>query len=460
MTDNASPPPPPPPTTDPHRALRRLGALNQLMLEAGLAETEEEFRFRLLNRTILLAEYDRALLWDLSGTTPRLLGVSGEASVNASAELPTLWTELARELTPPAEAKTLAAGDVGARGEEWSRLAEKTGGLAVAWVPIRAAGQPVAALWLERWGGAKWPEDEVRALGSLGLLYGIAWRAHGTRRLVGWRRHLRPGPLGLGLAVVLALLLTFVRLPLRVVAPCETVPEDPVVVTAPLDGVVAEVLVEPGANVEAGTPLAVYDRRVAMEEWNVAQQQVRIVESDLQRIRVNAVDDPRLRPEIALLENRLEQEQARLELARIRTERLEIRAPTAGRVVLNDPNAWRGRPVRVGERLLEVLHPGRTRLRIWLPLADGIEFDPDRPVRIVFHAEPGETYQADLQFVNPYGEISPGGVPSFRAMARWRGESPVRVGLTGAAILHGPEVSLGYWLFRKPLGAFREWTGW
>ncbi len=45
---------------------------------------------------------------------------------------------------------------------------------------------------------------------------------------------------------------TFWRVPLRVVAPCEIVPEDPYLVTAPLNGVISEVVVDSGADVAKG----------------------------------------------------------------------------------------------------------------------------------------------------------------------------------------------------------------
>ena len=36
----------------------------------------------------------------------------------------------------------------------------------------------------------------------------------------------------------------------------------------------------------------------------------------------------------------------------------------------------------------------------------------------------------------------------------------VRLGLHGTAKVYGEEVSLGYYLLRRPLSALRAWTGW
>jgi hypothetical protein len=37
--------------------------------------------------------------------------------------------------------------------------------------------------------------------------------------------------------------------------------------------------------------------------------------------------------------------------------------------------------------------------------------------------------------------------------------SPVRLGLRGSARLDGQEVSLGYFLLRRPISAVRQWLG-
>lgn len=440
--------------------LERLAVVQQLTLEAGLAATSEEMRFRLLNRTILLAPYDRALLWDLSGARPRLLGVSGDDTVNERAETPEQYRRLLGSASWPDEARILSEKDFQDPADDWSALDKAVDGLSVAWVPIPVQGTPRAALWLERWSGAGWTEEEIRALGSLGLAYGIAWRAHHRpSRVRAWLRK-RGGRAALAAVFIILILLFAVRVPLRVVAPCEVVADDPVAVTAPQDGIIAEIRVTPGASVEQDEVLAVYDRQVALEEQKVALQQVQIIESDLRRIRVQAVDDPGERAAIRLLENRLAQEQTRLKLATIRVERLEIRAPIAGEVMLADPNDWRGRPVRVGERMMRILRPGHTRVRIWLPQGDNLEFDRDRPVTVTLRADHHAARSASLQFVNRYGEIGPDGISSFRAEATWTAEpADVRVGLRGSAILYGETVTLGYWLFRKPIAAFRVWSG-
>lgn len=442
-------------------ALASLAVLQELTLEAGLCADLPQLRFRMLNRAVAYCRYDRAVLWEPAGRGWRLTGVSGCSDVNQVAALASEWRRVVCGLPRLDEPTMVGPGGVVVNAAAWEPLARRTNGLSAVWLPIKVSGRTVAGMWLERWSGARFSTGDVTRLGALALAYGVAWRSvaprHGVvRRWIRSRRALSGAGLCAGLAAVLA----FVQAPLRIVAPCEVVPRDPWVVAAPLAGVIDEVHVLPGRSVTTGTRLASYDKRVALEELKVAQQQVQIIESDLQRARVQAFDRPGARAEITLLENRLAQEQTRLRIAEHRAGQLEITAPTAGTVMFADPNEWRGRPVQVGERLMLIVDPQQTKVRIWLPEHDNIAFDTQRPVSVLLDSDPGTSRPAKLEFLANHSQDSPAGVPSFRAEAAWeRADPDLKVGLQGAAVLRGQDVPLGYWLLRRPLAAVRQWLG-
>jgi multidrug resistance efflux pump len=449
------------PTSNANAAVESLAALQQLALEAGLSENLKQLVFRILNRSIVYCRYDRAALWQFRGKRANLLGVSGSSDVNRLAALTVEWRRAVQALPDREKATVIGPGAQPLDADLWEPLQRRTNGLSILWLPIIVDGRPVAGLWLERWGGARFTDADRTMLEPLALSYGIAWRSVARPRsaVAGLLRQ-RKGLIAAACLAALALLLCFVQVPLRIVAPCEVVPADPLAITAPLNGVLEDVPVLPGRAVEAGALLARYDQRVAREELKVAQQQVQIIESDLQRARVQAFDRPTARAEIALLENRLRQERTRLELAEHRMTRLEIRAPSAGTLMFADPNEWRGRPVQVGERLMLIVDPARTKLRIWLPEKDNIAFDTERPLTVVLDADPGRSRTATLLYVANHSQISPDGLACFRAEADWR-DAPagLKLGLEGSAVLYGEDVPLGYWLLRRPLAAARRWLG-
>jgi multidrug efflux pump subunit AcrA (membrane-fusion protein) len=317
----------------------------------------------------------------------------------------------------------------------------------------------VAGLCLERHGGPVFDEEEKRAAASLAVSYGIAWRPFRRRALIGSRRRRALAWAG---GVLLALLLLLLPVPLRVVAPCEVVPDAPVAVAAPMDGVVREVLVRPGARVAEGDPVARYDGREAREARAVAAEQVGIIRADLRRARVKAFENAEDRAALRLLENRLAREEEMLARAERRVRDLEVRAPAAGTVVLDDPDAWRGRPAATGERICMIVDPARTRAVLWLPVDDRVDFPEGTEVSVLLTADPRSRRAARLRYVAPESAPGPDGAPAFRAEADWRRVARterVPPGLQGTAVLHGERVPLGYWLVRRPVAWLRSTCG-
>ena len=369
-------------------AFESLATLQRLSLQAGLSENLRQLTFRMLNHTVACCRYDRAVLWSFAGDRARLLGVSGNVAVNRRGPLADEWRRLVATLTdrdvPPSSAPNTSA----------SRPSPGTSSPAHTRPVSYLAADPRRRAHRRRTlagalGRKPVSESDLSRLESLALGYGVAWRsvAPGPRALRGITSS-RKWLIAVTLGVVLAMALCFIKVPLRIVAPCEVVPRDPVSVAAPLQGVIDEVLVLPGSSVRAGDLLAAYDKRVALEELNVARQQVQIIEADLQRVRVLAFTDAGERAEITLLENRLEQEKTRLRVAQHRVDQLDIRAPVAGTLMFADPHEWRGRPVQVGESLMMIVDPARTKLRVWLPEHDNICFDRNHAVTVILDSDP------------------------------------------------------------------------
>lgn len=449
-----------PPTVS-TKAFGSLATLQQLTLEAGLSTDQKQLIFRILNRSIAYCHYDRAALWGLVGSGAKLLGVSGNADVNQRSPLVDEWRRVVGAMPDRDAAAIINQAAFPGQEDLWDDLARRTVGLSVAWLPITVGGRAVAGLWLERWGGKEFSESELAQLEMLALSYGVAWRSVVPRpnRLTKWLSSRRRAT-AVAVAALLVAALCFVELPLRIVAPCEVVPKDPVAITAPLNGVIDEILVLPGRSVEEGELLAVYDKRVAIEEMKIAQEQLHIVESELRRSQVKAFEDPTARSAIALLKNRLEQEKIRVHIAQYRVDRLEVLAPVSGTVMLDDPHEWRGRPVQIGQRLMMIIDPGKTKLHVRLPDSDNIDFDRDRPVMVILDSDPRNSRLAMLRFVADHSREGKNGMPYFRAEADWCGMEPaLKTGLQGTAILYGEQVPLVYWLFRRPFGAVRRYLG-
>lgn len=450
------------PTADLHQtALQKVSLLHQLTMESILSQKKQELIFRILNRTVALCAYDRAVIWDFTKPKPKLLGVSGQTGVSSQSELAVKWRKLINGLEHPDRSGVLRADSFAPEKEYlWDSYHESAPHPEVLWLPITHKNTMLAGLWVERWNRVPWREPDHKLLKSLMVSYGAVWGKLDPPSRMGnvLRRTLREGALFLMLAI--AALLWFVHVPLRVVGECEVAPRDPIIITAPVDGVVEEVMVQPGQAVQKGDLLFRYDKRVTLEDLKVARKQVEIIQSNLNRASMQAFYDPKARAEIEMIQLELEQEKARVELAEYKASKMDVYAETTGRIVSEDPDEWRGKPVAVGQKVLMIVDPAKTKLRIWLPPDDNVPFVLEKPAQVHLNAFPEKTLTAQLSYVADSVSTSPEGNPAILAEGAWLHQVPdLKIGLQGHATLFGNTVRLGYWLFRKPIAWARMTFG-
>lgn len=437
-------------------------AISRITLEAIAADSIQNLIFKILNRTIEVCHYDRATLWDVRRGRCRPLGISGTSGFNKNSEFLHRFKKLLQANPSPTLSRIVTAETFGPQASsQWQELSGQMNGLQLVWLVLCPWGKPTTGILLERWDGRAWEQQDLAILNQLAFSYESALERLKPQTF--WRRnkHLLLSNISfLLLVAALAGFLLFYRMPLRIVAPCDVVPKNPIVVSAPINGVIAEVMITPYQNVEKDQPLVAYDRRIVEEELNLARQQVLIITSELNRTKLQAMTDPAIRQEIEILKSRLDQEKIRVDLAEYRVSKLAINAPVGGTAVIDDPDAWRGRPVVIGEKILTIVTPGSVKIRVWLPVDDNIDFDFNHPVKVILHALPDSSKTADLKYVGRTVVNDPRGGPVILAEAQFRAPSAeIKAGLKGSAVLYGHKVRLAYWVMRKPLATFRRLFG-
>lgn len=259
---------------------------------------------------------------------------------------------------------------------------------------------------------------------------------------------------------VLLLSLLLIKVPLRVVAPAEVVPKKPIVVAAPIEGIIDEVLVQPGQYVQKGTTIVEYDKTVYAQELKAAKKEVQIAQEELNRALTLGLSDEKSQSEISELQLKLDKAKIRQKLVEVQVGKLSIKAPVNGVAILQNPEEWRGKPVRVGEKIVILGDPEKTQLKAWIPEGDNLPIDINEPINVHLNIAPEKTLHAKLTFIANESVLSDAQVPSFVAEAEWEDKDPeVRLGLKGTAILYGEKVTLLYYLLRKPISSFRRMTG-
>jgi hypothetical protein len=446
--------PPPPAALSPQ--VVALARLAELELETRQAQGPQTVDFIAANDTYRVVAYDHALVWraragrvvavsggvTLDGTAPRLIWFSALAKHCAA----TLPKATCSDIEPKTLPKTLAR-----------EAAQHIAGHAL-WVPFKGPAERLegGAILVRR---AIFNDAERRVLVRLGSAYGQAHAAHAARPAP--RRPLLAAVFFTTASVALSGL-ALVPVPLAILAEARVVASNPEIVAAPLDAVVADIPVLPNASVVAGDLLVRFDRSEFAAAEAVARGRVAVLTADLGRLQQQAFADTQARGDVALARARLAEGQAELALARDRLARTEVRARTAGVVELEDRQAWLGRPVRVGERILAIADPLLTELELSIAADDALIVMPGAVVSLFLASAPADPVPATLAHVGFAPVTAPGMPAVFSARARFgvAASAAPRLGLTGTARIEGAPVSLGYALVRKPWAALRRATGW
>jgi multidrug resistance efflux pump len=433
-----------------NQQLLRLTELVQLGARAREAG-RDELPFVIVNESVRAIAYDQAALWDVR--SEKVVALSGAARFEPGSPYILMLNRLYRSvvgLRKQNQAHLLDAEIVErVRAAEDVPLAPH-----LLWWPLQLYGQTVAVLLLGR--RDPWTEGDRLVLEALCGSYAQAWelaRVPLAPVRPDRRRRMRTMAIGFGVAAVLALGLMPVRS--STIAPAEVVADAPAFVRAPFAGVVDSIAVPPNAAVHAGQLLVRLERRQLEAEYSVAANALDVATAQYRQISQEAIADPRAREQLASVRGKLDEARAEFEYRKARLARAEIVAPADGVAVFNDPAEWIGRPVEIGERILQVAPAESSRIEIELPAADTTTFEEGAEVSFFSNLHPDEPQTGRLVFLSYSTSLTPTGVLSYTDRADLNG-GKLRLGLKGTAKVFGPRRPLALWLLRRPLAFLRQ----
>lgn len=429
------------------------------------SSNKKSFFFKILNDTHPFISYNRAYLWKLKGKKPKLIGASGSSSVAKATPFITRMGLLIKHIKNPGQLQLLDTHSFEGQVDHWNSYSQDPKKPKGVWLPIKAWGNVSLALWFEKWEGQEWTPKDLETLATLATCYGATYEKFKSRFSWGDLRKRF-----FILPILLALFVLFlVRIPLRVVGPCEVVSENPIRIGAPLDGVIQTIDVRPGNFVNAGALLFTYNKTIALNELYIAQKQTEIAKADLHRLTVSALQSKGKSKEereallLKIKEQQLElkKEQIKLNLAEHHANLLEVKAPNAGVISMQNPEKWEGKAVMKGEEVMLINDPRDTIIKIWLPEDDLIPLDPQKQGQVFLHIKPEKKMTVDIFYISDKTILTEQGISSFVVEGHWAPplEEQPKLGLKGTAILYGEPVSLIYWMVRRPWAALRRFLG-
>lgn len=436
--------------------------LQQLASKARQAQTRQELLFVMANETFQLLPYRSALVFSVGAGGCRLACASGLAFIDRLGPYGS-WTEqvLAHLRPRLATQRVFRASDLPADlAQPWAEY----------WPPqvhlhaVRGRDDQDEAVVAYLTDDA-WPDSADDLLATLHQVHGVCLQALRERR-GGWGQALsrltRAGSAGRRyLLASLALAVAALFIPVRqfIIAPAEIVSLDSTVVTSPVEGIVAEMVARPNQPVKKGQVLVRLDDTALRNRLESARQALGVARADFLAGAHRAFVTQERGTDAGVLKGRIQERLAEVAFLQEQLAMLEIRASRDGVAVYGQANDWVGRPVNPGQRIMELADDARLGVQVWVPVADSINLQRGEAVQVLLYADPLHPLRATIEEASYHAVKSPDGVAAYRVRAQLADDSQPRLGLRGSAKISGEWVSLGYFIFRRPLSAARQWLG-
>lgn len=435
-----------------------LATLLQLEAEARRAESEKALQFLMVNETRRLINYRQAFVITTAGAgSHRVEAASSLSIIDPNVPFVT-WLESTVNKLPPGASPTAAqkVDETSLEPTEASRFKEFSLPYAI-YCPLPLHdGQSIGGVWLAR--ETPWSDHEIVLLERLCETYAHAWSAlmnPGQLR----RPRVRKNWIISAIVVVL-LLVSLIPVRMSTIAPVEVVALNPVIVSAPIDGVIKRLAQPPNTAVKQGDLVFAYEDTNHRAAYQLARRSFDVATAQLRKATQGAFQDEAFKGQVALLAAELSLKQTELEYAAELLKQVEVTASIDGLLVYADQADWAGKPVAIGEKIMEIVDPQRVKFRIYLPVDDAIALVDEGDVAIFLHADPLTSIKAKITHASFRAEPTPAGVLAYRVDAQMiNANEQARIGLQGSARIYGEKVSLFFYVFRRPISAVRQFLG-
>ncbi len=323
-----------------------------------------------------------------------------------------------------------------------------------------ADGKLLGGLWMDR--ETSFTPGEIKILEQLSDAYAHAWDRL-DREHEPWSTKLMAVlQMKKSRWIVTALMVALMLFPVRlsVTAPMEVVARDPFIVSAPLDGAIKDVAVQPNALVKKGDVLFTMDDTVLKNQVEVSQKALDIALATYSKVSREAFNDARSKTELAVLKAESAAKKVDFEYAQDLLKRADVLADRDGVAVFTDANSLRGMPVQTGTRVMMLTDPDDTELLIRIPAKAMVLVDDQKQTRIFLNVSPLNSLKASIRTVSYETTPDPDGLLTYKIRAAFDGEEEKpRIGLKGTARVYGGRTIFAYQMLRRPLIALRSMLG-
>jgi multidrug resistance efflux pump len=441
--------------------LTAVSKLLQLESMARAASSAEALRFMIVNETRRLIPYRQAYLFLSLHPIKRdceLIAASSIAIIEKNAPFAHWLDKALVEIFDNESIASQRLLDMADCSDELKEGWKEYSLPFVLWTPLKLPdGTFIGGLWTTK--ESPWQDNELALMKRLGETYAHAFVAITSRRNL----YRRPNRVTFAAwIIILFLLAVFIKpIKLSALAPAEITAKEPVVVSSPMDGVIAEIEYSPNTFVNVGETLFVLEDTNLRNEYNVVEKTLAVAEAEYRKASQDAFKDAKSKGQISLLKAQTELHKSKLDFARELLEQITVKAERSGLLIYSDKSDLIGKPVRVGERVMEIADTTKIQLKINLSVDDAIVLKEGTKVDIFLDADPLNPVSATVVSTSYMAEKYSQDTLTYRVYADFddQNKDHLRIGLQGTAKLYGERVSVFFYMFRRPISYVRQLLG-
>lgn len=435
----------------------------ELEIEARQCGDLDALRYAIVNSARQLADYEQAFLAEPSANGQwSITRASSVVKIDRQAHL---TKALDSWLAAPEHAELIARceprlANVVSEATQWNLRSKVLTKPYAFWLPIKTRdGRPLAALLALK--SENWRPQHSAMLIPLAGAYGHSWEALCPKAPVTvqqLRRYLSRSKIAIS-AGALALCAAFMPVPMSALAPAEIVASEPRIVAAPIDGVIDDILVPPGHWVEKGTPIVRFVDVKLRNDFEAAKRNKAVADARHFKVLQSAISTQKDMQDLAVAKAEYEVASAELTYAGELLQRTVIKADRSGLLIYSAKSDWIGKPVSIGERLMEIGDPAKTEIKIELPVSDAIALRQGGQVALFLDGDPLHSIHGTVRRTSYRPTLTSDQQLAYKTFASFSDTTARRIGLRGVARISGETVQLWFYLLRRPISSIRQRVG-
>ncbi len=443
-----------------------ISKLIQLEFNLKNCENDNELFYSIVNQTIEIIPYEQAILFGIDYSSKlKVEAISNIVSVDSTSPFVQYTLDLANNLLNlyiTEEVKLINQNDLQKDiKEQIKEYSPKN----IVWIPLKTIKNNIEVeFYLVLLRNEIFTQKEIELLNYLASSYKYFLFATKRDSFSTKLKNMKFNNKYFKYALIAIFLAMFIPIKMSVLAPCEIQAKNPYVVTSPIDGSIDEIKVNSNEHIEKEKLIIKIKDIDLINTYEIAKKKLDTVQAELHSMKQAGFYDADKKSQINRLESEVKLKEAELNYSKSLLQKTDIYSKAQGIVIVDNPNEWKGKPVITGEKILLIANPNEIEIKIMLSVKDALFLEENADVKIFLDNKIFETWGAKISQISYKPQVTPENIVSYKIIANFNdlkeNENIPKIGLRGTAKIYSQEVSLFFYLFRKPITTLRQLVAW